>query len=520
MTTQIKLIGIDLGTSFSEIAHLTKSGTLEIIPNLDGDLKTPSIVSWANGKPVVGKAAFPDLTLAPQFVIRCGKRYMGKVTEKHKPIPIITDPSGHEITAVDFSAAILGYLKKSAEEYLGFKVDGVVITVPAYFDRNARDNTKAAAKIAGSIKVRLLDEPEAAAIYDGLDKGRKETLVVVDTGGGTTDVTAMDVNGPSVSAIATDGDSELGGSNYTEAIFEDMCKKAKAKRIEISAEKDLATFYQNLDRAREAKEMLSRRDKVMLVAEAGGKRVPIELTQKMFRKLAQPFDERFITCCQRLLNELNKRGKRVDRVLLVGGNSRLPHVAEMIEMVFGIKPSKNTDPDLVVAKGAAIWVEVCLGDKEQIFNIGGNRYLASEIDMKTVAAHAICVAARRDKNDPEEYNCVLVPANTSLPHDFKEHFAPVNPGSSKVVVKIVQGKEGELSKNCPLLREITVSIQPSQKDEDRIVLKGRYSEEGLLELTVVDDLLGKPVSDAFIYKTGLSEAEIDQKREQLIKNMR
>lgn len=515
-----KRIGIDLGTCFSEIVVISESGAVVIIPNSDGDLKTRSIVSWASGVPIAGRAACPDLILAPQYVVQWGKRYISQASENHKPIPIITDPSGREITAVDFSAAILSYLKKSAEDHLGSDVEDAVITVPAYFDRTARDNTKAAARIAGFGKVKLLDEPEAAAIFDGLEKGRNETVVIVDTGGGTTDVTAMDIGGMSITAIVTDGDSELGGSNYTEAIFEMMCERAKAEGIEISAEKDMATFYQNLDRARDAKEILSRRNKVMLVAEADGKRVPIEFTQKMLRNVGQPFDERFVSCCQRLLDELNNRGKRIDRVLLVGGNSRQPHVATMVEKVFGMEPSKNTDPDLVVAKGAAVWAEVCFGDKDHAICVGGHHYLASEINMKTVSAHAICVAAIRDKSDPEERNCIIVPANTSLPHDFEERFSPVNPGSSEVTVKIVQGKEGELSKNCPLLRKFTVPIQPSGNDEDRIRLKGRYTEEGLLELTVVDDLLGKPVSDSFIHKTGLSEDEINQKRKQLRKDMK
>ena len=210
MRTQSKFIGIDLGTSFSEIDHINESGIVEIIPNLEGDLKTQSIASFANGKPIVGKAACPDFILASQFVIRCGKRYMDKVTEEHKPIPISTDPSGREITSVDFSAAVLSYLKQSAEEYLGCNIEGDVITLPAYFNRIARDNTKAAAKIAGFQKVVLLDEPEAAAIFDGLHRGKDETVVVVDTGGGTTDVTAMEIKGNRVNAIVTGGDSELG----------------------------------------------------------------------------------------------------------------------------------------------------------------------------------------------------------------------------------------------------------------------------------------------------------------------
>jgi len=135
--------------------------------------------------------------------------------------------------------------------------------------------------------------------------------------------------------------------------------------------------------------------------------------------------------------------------------------------------------------------------------------------MQTVASHPLCVAARKDKNDPQEYNCVIVPAGTPLPHEFGERFSPVDPGQREVLIKIVQGDPGELSAHASPLREIKVPIKPSDKDQDRIRVKGRYTEEGLLELTVMDEILGKPISDSFVHKTGLSEAEIDDKRRQL-----
>ena len=509
------IIGIDLGTSFSEVARITESGVVQTIPNSDGDLKTPSIVSWASGRPIVGKAASPDLVFAPEFVIRCGKRSMGKTTNDGKPIPIGTDPAGNEITAVDFSASILGYLKKGAEDYLGYRIECAVITVPAYFDTTARNDTIAAAKIAGFREIMLLNEPEAAAIFDGLEKAMNQIVVVVDTGGGTTDVTAIEIDGNNVRTLFTDGDRELGGLNYTEAGFGLMCNEANAKNIVIAAEKDLATFYQNLDRAREAKEMLSRREEVTVIAEADGKRIPVVLTRQRLREAGKSYDDRFVNCCLRLHEGLKSQNKKPDRVLLVGGNSRQPHIAELVKQVFGIEPSRDTDADFVVVKGAGIRAQVCFGEAGKDIVIGGHRYLAEDIKLQTVAAHPICVAAKKDKSDPEEYNCVIVPANTPLPHDFEERFSPMNPGQREVLVKIVQGKPGELSKHASLLREIRVPIKPSDKDQDRIRLKGRYTEEGLLELTVVDELLGKPVSDSFVHKAGLSEAEIDDKRKRL-----
>lgn len=517
----MKAIAIDSGTDFCKMAHITASGTVELIPNKDGDLKTPSIVSWASGKPVVGKAALPDLILSPQHVARRTKRYMGKNTESGKPIPLTPDPNGNERTAVDTAAASIADLKESAETYLGEKVDAAVITVPANSDAAARDNTKAAAKIAGFIRVVLEDEPVAAGTHYELEKGRDENAVVVDFGGGTTDLTFIEKQGKQVKATLTENDADLGGGNYEEAILEMMCKEAAKKGIEISAEKDLATFYQNLDRARESKEMVSRKEEVTLVAEADGKRLPIKFTRQMLRDVGRSFDERFIECCKRLLAMIRSQGKTIDRVLLVGGSTRLPHVPEMAKEVFGIEPSRDTDPDFAVVKGAALLSAKHFGDKNQVLNVGSHLYLAEEICVKKVAAHAICVAALKSgtKVDDNDYNVEIVPAGILLPYDFEKRFAPVRPDQSSILVKIVQGEPGALSGGCPIIRKFTVPIQPCNEDLERILLKGHYSEEALIEMTVVDDLLNKPINVSFSYKAGLTDAEIDDKRIQLRKDL-
>ena len=306
-----KVIAVDLGTYFSEVSHVNKSGVVEVIPNSDGELKTPSVVSLAYEEPIVGKAALIDLILNPECVVRCCKRYMGKTTDDNRPIPITTNPAGEEKTPVDISAMILAHLKEYAEDYLGCEVTDGVITVPAYFAATARDATKAAARIAGFANVRLQDEPAAAALYYGLEKGRDETVVVVDYGGGTLDVTAVEVRAGTVQAVVTDGDAELGGTNYDEEILAFMIRQAKSEGFEISAEKDLATFYQNLDRVREAKEMLSRREETILIAEAEGKRTAITFTHQILRAVGKPFDKRFIACCNSINKQLKAKGKEV-----------------------------------------------------------------------------------------------------------------------------------------------------------------------------------------------------------------
>ena len=237
----------------------------------------------------------------------------------------------------------------------------------------------------------------------------------------------------------------------------------------------------------------------------------------MFREASKEPDNRFIGCCKKVLKELTERKIKVDRIILVGGSSRLFHVPEMVENVFGIKPLRDTDPDLAIVKGAIVRAESIFGNGEKQLNLDGHMYLAADIKAQTVAAHAICIAARKtaDSNDQEEYNVEIVPANTSLPYEFQERFAPVNPSQRSVVVKIIQGKAGELSSKSTLLRKIEVPIDPSEKDTDRILVKGRYTEEGLLEITVIDEIRGEPFSESFIHSAGLSNAEIERKIEQL-----
>jgi molecular chaperone DnaK len=510
-----KEIAIDLGTYLSEVSHVNDAGIVEVIPNLDGDSKTPSIVSVANSRHLVGRGATPDIIMASECVIKYSKRYMCKVTESGKPIPILTGPDNKEITAVDAAADILAYLKESAEKYLGSKVTKVVVTHPAYFNPIGRENTKAAAKIAGFTDVRILDEPEAAAIYYSLEKNRDETVAVVDFGGGTLDVTVMEIKGWTMKVLITDGDTELGGVNYDEAILAYMVEEAKEDGISISAD-NLTEFYQALDRAREAKEMLSRRDEVVIVAEANGKRKTVTLTREIFRKIARPIDERYKQCCQRVADQLKSTGKKIDRVLMVGGSSRLFHVPGIAREVFGIEPSCDADPDLSIVKGAAIWAVKCFGDGSETIFAGGRSHLVKAINMQTVLSHAICVAAIRNfgSSDMNEYNCCVVPANTPLPYEFRERFSPADPHSSSVVVKFVSGQPEQLSKDCPLLHEVKVPIRPSDKHADRIIVEGKITDEGVVNITVKDELLDKTITDSFVHAAGLTKAEIDQKRRQ------
>jgi molecular chaperone DnaK len=510
------VIGIDLGTTFSSVSHVNAAGVVEVIPNQDGDLKTPSIVSVAGRQPVSGRAAKPDVVLKPRSVARLVKRHMGQTTEGGKPIPILTGEDGREWTPVDLSAVILRDLKTGAEKYLGHPVRAAVVCCPASFDSVARENTKAAALIAGFEQVALVEEPVAAATYYGLEKAREEVMVVFDFGGGTLDVTAIR-KGQQIETLAIEGDAELGGSNYDEAILGFMCQELKAKGIEISPEKDLATWYQNLDCACGGKEMLSRREQTTLAAEAEGQRVPIELTQPKLQELGQDLDLRIRGCCDRLKAKLASLGVKPQRLILVGGSTRLPHIPALVQEIFDLEPSADTDPDLVVAKGAALIAAGKFGPEDLRIRVGGHAYLASAARTRTVAAHDLCVAAIRPQSGDThtEYNVPIIRAGTPLPAEEQEAFAPVDAGTTAVRVKIVEGKPNEPSANSKLIGEMEVPVKPSQKDEQRIVVVMKFTDEGLLEVRGWDKVLNQPQQVQFTYRAGLTQEEIDKKRKEL-----
>jgi molecular chaperone DnaK len=254
----------------------------------------------------------------------------------------------------------------------------------------------------------------------------------------------------------------------------------------------------------------------VIIAEANGKRKPVTITREIFRKIVQPIDERYKQCCQRVVDQLRSSGKKIDRVLMVGGSSRLFHVSGMARKVFGMEPCCDADPDNSIVKGAAVWAVKCFGDGSEAILIGPGSHLVKYINMQTVLSHAICVAARRSLggSDTNEYNCCVVPANTPLPYEFRERFAPVDPHSSSVVVKFVSGQPEQLSAPCPVLHEVRVPIRPSDKHTDRIIVEGKITEEGVVNITVKDELLDKSITDSFVHAAGLTKAEIDQKRRQ------
>ena len=293
-------LGIDLGTTTSQMATIDTAGTAKILPNTDGDLTTSSVVSVASATPVVGRVAKSDKLLNPDRYAELFKRSMHV-----EPQPsLVTSPEGTDFTPVTLSAEVLLYLKDSAEKVEGHAFTKAVIGVPAYFEQPARVATKQAGLIAGFEEVHIVDEPTLAATYYGLAKRQSAKIAVFDFGGGTFDISILETqtNGQ-VEPIAVDGDPECGGSNVDEAIFQEVREFVSGQGGQLSPETDLAEWLEVLDRCKEAKEALARRDKTVIPLRIGEKRTSMELTYDRLKELCQDIIETLRQCCQRVLEK-------------------------------------------------------------------------------------------------------------------------------------------------------------------------------------------------------------------------
>jgi molecular chaperone DnaK len=510
-------IGIDLGTTNSVVCITDSTGAVKVLPNTEGDLITPSAISVESKPPVVGKGAKQDRFFSPETYAEQFKRYMVQITDDGSPVALVKSPDGTEFTAITLSAEVLAYLKESAEKIEGRKFKKAVIGVPAYFKQAARQATKNAGIIAGFEEVHIVDEPTAAATYYCLAKGEKTRIAVFDFGGGTFDICILEIepNGE-ITLIAVDGDPECGGGNVDEALFQIVRAFLQEKGYELSPEKDLAEWLEVLDKCKEAKEALARKDKTIIPLRIGNERTSMELTYDQLKEYSAPVIEILSKCCQRALEKAKLQPSQIDKVVLVGGSTRLRFVPEIIKDIFDQDPVTDTDVDLTIGKGIAIIAATQYGQANQQIVIEGRKYLAGRIKTQQIAARDLCVAAiiKKDEGDENEYNVPIIPASSKLPYEATEHFAPIEARTNKVSVKIYDGHANELSKNCTPLRETEVQVQPTEEsnNKDRIEFKILMDTEGLVHIDVRDKLCNKPVPIKLKFDTGLSDSDVQEER--------
>jgi molecular chaperone DnaK len=509
-------LGIDLGTTTTQMAALDSTGAAKVLPNTDGDLTTPSIVSLAGKHPVAGRAARQDKFLEPERVAELFKRYM----HVEPPPSLVTAADGTQYTPIMLSAELLHYQKQSAEQVTGHTFKKAVIGVPAYFQQPARLATKQAGLIAGFEEVHIADEPTLGACFYHAAKGKAAKIAVFDFGGGTFDVSIMDAKeGGQIDPLAVDGDPECGGSNVDEAIFQEVREFVSNNGGELSPAKDLAEWLEVLDRCKEAKETLARRETAIVPLRIGDKRMSMELSYGQLKKLCGDIIDNLRQCCQRALEKAGLQPSQIDTVLLVGGSTRLRFLPELVREIFGKDAVTDADPDLTVARGAAILAAACFGRPDQTILVEDKKYLASAVrPQTTIAPRDLCVAAiTLKKGSKGERNVPIIPAGSHLPFETKERFSPVDASTRAVRVKLYDGHAGERSDECTPLQEAEVQVQPTNEanNTDRIEFAIHMDAEGLVYIGVRDTLLNKPVPIRFKFDTGLSDSDIEEARRQL-----
>lgn len=491
------IAGIDLGTTFTLISMLQADGSVVIINNLDGDLLTPSVVNIDNeGNPVVGRAAVNQMAFSPQTTAALFKRSMGILDEHGNHLPLVTHPiTGKAYTAVELSGFVIGYKVKSVEAATGKKVGGVVITVPAYFDSDAREATRRAGEMGGVRVLAIINEPTAAALAFGLDKAEDGIYAFYDFGGGTFDISIMRIQGGHFEVMATDGDRNLGGSDINNLLAAKVAEAFKTEHgIEISPMADLIVWHELLDKVEAAKKTLSQSEMASFLIAVDGKRLVFDLTRNEFNQLIAPLIDKTEAITQRALIAAKLEPNGVKNVILVGGSSRIPASRQMLEKMCGKPPRTDINPDEAVARGAAIFAAKMGGEAGiAMVDTQGNKVLPPPIQVKDVTSHPLGCLAQRDG---VQKNSVIIPANTSLPAEKEDVFSLVDANQTVAEVVITSGQDGADPADCRIYGNITLrDLPPRSPHIDSIRVKYAFNTDGTLHVTVTDKISGTSASE-------------------------
>jgi len=407
MSKKIKALGIDLGTTNSVAACLREDGSIEIIPNAEGERLTPSVFAvWDNDEVIVGKLAHDGESMNAESTIRSIKSHMGTNYR--------VEVRGKKYSPEQISAAILSKIKSDAEAYLGHAVDKAVITVPAYFNSDERQSTKTAGEIAGFEVLRVINEPTAAALAYGLDKNDRQTVVVYDLGGGTFDVTVLQLSGDGMFNVkATSGDTHLGGDDFDKAIME-YCKKQWPEYVSNeNSETALRTA------AESAKKVLTSAQQAKIAVHG----MPvITLTREVFNELIEPLVMKTKSCLELALRDAGINASQIDEVVFVGGSTRIPMISSMVEKWTGKKPNKSVNPDEAVAVGAARQAAILSGQT------------APDILLVDVIPLTLGIETASGVMDR------MINRNTTIPTEATKMFTTTEDNQNSVAIKVYQGE--------------------------------------------------------------------------------
>ncbi|HLU21274.1 MAG TPA: molecular chaperone DnaK [Bacillaceae bacterium] len=482
-----KIIGIDLGTTNSCVAVL-EGGEPKVIPNPEGNRTTPSVIAFKNGERQVGEVAKRQAITNPNTVMSI-KRHMGTDFKQ--------DIEGKEYTPQELSAITLQYLKSYAEEYLGEKVEKAVITVPAYFNDAERQATRDAGIIAGLEVERIINEPTAAALAYGLDKADEDqTILVYDLGGGTFDVSIMELGDGVFEVLATAGDNRLGGDDFDQVIIDYLVAEFK-KENGIDLSKDKMALQRLKDAAEKAKKDLSGVTSTQIslpfitAGEAGPLHLEVSLTRAKFDELSADLVERTMGPTRQALKDAGKTASEIDKVILVGGSTRIPAVQEAIRKETGKDPHKGVNPDEVVAMGAAIQGGVLTGDVKDVVLL----------DVTPLSLGIETMGGVFTK---------LIDRNTTIPTSKSQVFSTAADNQTAVDIHVLQGERPMAADNKTLGRFQLSDIPPAPRGIPQIEVKFDIDKNGIVNVSAKDLGTGKEQNITIKSSSGLSEDEVER----------
>ena len=478
-----KIVGIDLGTTFSAIAHINENGVPELIPNEDGDRLTPSVIFYDDGEFIVGEYAKHNAIAEPENAVEFIKREMGKpVTEFFREF------GGQQYSPEELSAEILKTLKRDAEEVLGGQVTEAVITVPAYFNDPERQATIRSGEIAGLNVQRIINEPTAAALSYGRHlSGDTSTVLVFDLGGGTFDVTVMEVKGQEMKILGTNGDHRLGGKDWDDKIITHTAERFESEHGGNPLT-DLPTYLDIQAKSVDAKIQLSTLNRATIITNHARKSQRIELTRQEFEAMTTHLVERCRSLVDVVLYEVELTTDQIDTVLLVGGSTRLPMIQKMLTEHFGKPPDTSVNPDEAVVFGAAVMGELIQSGetKPRGFLGAAPKRNFGITRISDVCSHSLGMVVLDEIG--ELCNSIIIPKNTNIPCDVsRDDYKTTSHAQEEFDVIVLQGGEGIHPRDSPVRDAYEVfDIPPRPAGETRVKVTFKYNADGMIEVEAED----------------------------------
>ncbi len=506
-----KIIGIDLGTTNSVVAVM-EGGEPKVIANEEGGRTTPSVVAFTkSGERLVGQVAKRQAITNPENTVYSIKRFMGRrydeVNEEMKMVPykvvrqgdhVAILAQGKEYTPPQISAMILQKLKKAAEDYLGQSVSEAVITVPAYFNDAQRQATKDAGKIAGLDVKRIVNEPTAAALAYGLDKKKDETIAVYDFGGGTFDISILEVGEGVIEVKSTNGDTHLGGDNLDTRIVDWLVDEFKKDEgLDLRSKGNEMALQRLRDAAEKAKIELSTTMETeinlpFITADATGpKHLVKKLTRAKLEQMVEDLINRSVGPCRQAMKDAGVETKDIDEVVLVGGQTRMPRIQALVKELFGREPHKGVNPDEVVAVGAAVQAGVLAGDVKDL--------LLLDVTPLTLAIETLGGVATP-----------MIPRNTTIPTRKSEVFSTAADSQTSVEVHVLQGERPMARDNRTLGKFHLTGIPPAPRGVPQIEVTFDIDANGILNVTAKDRATSKDQKITITSSSGLSKEEVER----------